>query len=288
MKAFVVWVLARRYRLVLLAIMSAPLLPVVAAALTSLDTTRRGAVQGLGGALLGAAGMMMLAFVLGTSPAVFAPAALVTFLSGVGIGVLLNAGGLTLAFQVAVLASFAVIGAVSLFASGARELFEPFIAELAELFRANGATPEQIALIEGPGGMVLVAGAFFSQLMGALVLAYWWLALAAGDRRFGAEFRSLKLGRLLGILATTVIVLGLVFDAALVQNLSALALLAFVLQGLAVLHAWAHAKRWHSGFVAPVYVLLVTPLTVVVVLGLSAVGLLDNWFDLRARLRPQA
>ncbi len=288
MKAFVVWVLARRYRLVLLAIMSAPLLPVVAAALTSLDTTRRGAVQGLGGALLGAAGMMMLAFVLGTSPAVFAPAALVTFLSGVGIGVLLTAGGLTLAFQVAVLASFAVIGAVSLFASGARELFEPFIAELAEFFRANGATPEQIALIEGPGGMVLVAGAFFSQLMGALVLAYWWLTLAAGDRRFGAEFRSLKLGRLLGILATTVIVLGLVFDAALVQNLSALALLAFVLQGLAVLHAWAHAKRWHSGFVAPVYVLLVTPLTVVVVLGLSAVGLLDNWFDLRARLRPQA
>ena len=211
-----------------------------------------------------------------------------TFLSGVGIGVLLKAGSLVLAFQAAVLACFAVIGAFSLFASEARELLAPAIAEFVEFFRANGATPEQIALIEGPGGMVLLAGAVFSQLMGALLLAYWWFALAAGDRRFGAEFRSLKLGRLLGTLATTIIVLGLVFDAAVVQNLSALALLAFVLQGLAVLHAWAHSKRWHPGFVAPVYVLLVTPLMVLMVLGLSAVGLLDNWFDLRARLRSQA
>ena len=288
MKAFVVWVLARRYRLVLLAIMSAPLLPVVAAALTSLDTARRGATHGLAGALASAAGVMALAFVSGASPAVFAAVALTTFLAGVGIGVLLNAGSLALAFQAAVLACFAVIGAVSLFAAEARELFEPFIAELVEVLRASNATPEQIELVEGRGGMVLLAGAVFSQLMGALLLAYWWLALAAGDRRFGAEFRSLKLGRLLGILATTVIVLGLVFDAALVQNLSALALLAFVLQGLAVLHAWAHAKRWHPGFVAPVYVLLVTPLMVVVVLALSAIGLLDNWFDLRARLRSQA
>jgi UDP-N-acetylmuramyl pentapeptide phosphotransferase/UDP-N-acetylglucosamine-1-phosphate transferase len=61
-----------------------------------------------------------------------------------------------------------------------------------------------------------------------------------------------------------------------------------VLQGLAVLHAWAYAKRWHPGLVAPVYVLLVTPLMVLVILGLSALGLLDNWFDLRARLHSQA
>jgi uncharacterized protein YybS (DUF2232 family) len=84
------------------------------------------------------------------------------------------------------------------------------------------------------------------------------------------------------------VALGLVFDTALVQNLSALALLAFVFQGLAVLHAWAHAKRWHPGLVAPVYVLLVTPVRVLVIFVLSAVGLLDNWFDLRARLRSQA
>jgi hypothetical protein len=66
-----------------------------------------------------------------------------------------------------------------------------------------------------------------------------------------------------------------------------LALAAFVLQGLAILHAWAHAKRWHVAFVAPVYVLLVTPLMLLVLLGLGTLGLLDNWFDLRAPLRVQ-
>jgi hypothetical protein len=288
MRAFVHWVLARRYRLILLAIMTAPVLPVVAAALTSLDTARRGPMQGLVGAFVGIAGMIILAFVSGTNPAVFTAIAFVTFLSGVGIGLLLKAGTLVLAFQAAVLASFGVIGAISLFATEARTLFEPFIAELVQILRASDATPQQIELVEGRGGMVLLAGAVFSQLMGALLLAYWWFALAAGDRRFGAEFRQLKLGRLLGMLGTTVIVIGLVFDTALVQNLSALALLAFVLQGLAVLHAWAYAKRWHPGLVAPVYVLLVTPLMVLVILGLSALGLLDNWFDLRARLHSQA
>jgi hypothetical protein len=288
MRAFVQWVLARRYRLILLAIMTAPVLPVVASALTSLDTARRGPMQGLVGAFIGIAGMIILAFLSGTNPAVFTAIAFVTFLSGVGIGLLLKAGTLVLAFQAAVLASFGVVAAISLFATDARTLFEPFIAELVEILRASDATPEQIELVEGRGGMVLLAGAVFSQLMGALLLAYWWFALAAGDRRFGVEFRQLKLGRLLGVLATTVIVLGLVFDTALVQNLSALALLAFVVQGLAVLHAWANAKRWHPGLVAPVYVLLVTPLMVLVILGLSALGLLDNWFDLRARLHSQA
>jgi uncharacterized protein YybS (DUF2232 family) len=245
-------------------------------------------MQGFAGALVGVAGIVILALVSGTNPALFAVIALVTFLSGVGIGVLLKAGSLTLAFQAVVLACFIVAGAASLFATKALELLQPGIDEIVEFLRANGAPPDQIALIEGSGVMVVLAGAVFSQLMGALFLAYWWFTVAAGERRFGPEFRSLKLGRLLGVLATTVVALGLVFDTALVQNLSALALLAFVFQGLAVLHAWAHAKRWHPGLVAPVYVLLVTPVRVLVIFVLSAVGLLDNWFDLRARLRSQA
>jgi hypothetical protein len=133
--------------------------------------------------------------------------------------------------------------------------------------------------------MVLLGGVIFSQLVGALLLAYWLLTVARGEVRFGAEFRALKLGRLLGAIATLVIAAGLVFDAPVVQNLTALALLGFLFQGFAVLHAWAYAKRWHVGVLVPVYVLLVTPLTVVVVLAFGIVGLLDNWLDLRARLR---
>ena len=59
-------------------------------------------------------------------------------------------------------------------------------------------------------------------------------------------------------------------------------------EGVAVLHAWAHAKRWRPGLLAPLYLLLLMPpLNVLVVLPLSMVGLVDQWFDLRASLRAQ-
>ena len=46
MKLFVHWILERRYRLVVVAIATAPLLPVITTALLTLETIRRGTVQG--------------------------------------------------------------------------------------------------------------------------------------------------------------------------------------------------------------------------------------------------
>jgi hypothetical protein len=126
-------------------------------------------------------------------------------------------------------------------------------------------------------------------LVGALLLAYWWSLVAARQRRFGQEFRRLAMGRVLGAIATLVIVIGLASSVELVQNLMPLALLGFLLQGVAVVHAWAHAKRWPPGLVAPMYVLLLMPaVNVLVAVPLSIVGVVDNWFDLRALIRPQA
>jgi len=97
------------------------------------------------------------------------------------------------------------------------------------------------------------------------------------------------MGRVLGAIATLVIVIGLASKVELVQNLMPLALLGFLLQGVAVVHAWAHAKRWPPGLVAPLYVLLLMPaVNVLVAVPLSVVGVVDNWFDLRALIRPQA
>jgi hypothetical protein len=122
-----------------------------------------------------------------------------------------------------------------------------------------------------------------------LLLGYWWWTLAAGELRFAAEFRRLKLGRWLGAVATVIVALGLVFSAPLVQNLTPLAWLGFLFQGLAVVHAWAHARRWHPGLLVLMYLLLMLPpLTVLVMLPLSIVGLVDNWLNLRTQLRSEA
>ena len=78
----------------------------------------------------------------------------------------------------------------------------------------------------------------------------------------------------------------LVLNAPLVQNLFPLALIGFWFQGLAVSHAWARAKRWHPVVMGAAYVLLITPLMGLVILAMGSVGLVDNWIDLRAPLRP--
>jgi hypothetical protein len=294
LKAFVDWVLSKRLRLVVLAVAGAPLsLPVVSAALLALETARRGIVAGALAGIATILGLVLLGLLLRTQsqetePALFASLGLVCAGSGVGIGALIRrAGHLVLAYQAAMLICFVAVGAVTVAGLDVRHYFEPAIRELVALV-SNELPPEQVAFIEERSVTVLLATIVFSQVIGALLLGYWWALLAAGQRRFGQEFRRLALGRSLGIFATALIALGLVFDSNLVQNLTPLALFGFLLQGVAVLHAWAHAKRWHPGLLAPLYLLLLLPpLNVLVVLPLSMVGLVDQWFDLRASLRPQ-
>jgi uncharacterized protein YybS (DUF2232 family) len=149
----------------------------------------------------------------------------------------------------------------------------------------SGVEPRQLESIRNAESTLLgVLVAFvLTEVLCALFLAEWWLGLGADDRRFGPEFRALKLGRVVGVPATALIALALVLPAPVVQNLAPLALFAFLFQGLSVLHAWAHAKRWHPGYLVLVYALLVSPLLGIAVLGLGGLGLADHWFDLRAR-----
>lgn len=287
MKVFVAWLLSKRLHPIVLAVVAAPLLPFVSAALLALDTTRRGVAAGTVSGVATIVGLLLLALVSRTDPALFASLGLICTASGVGIGALIRrTGHLVLAYQATMLICLAIVGAITLSGLDVRQFFEPAIRELVAML-SNELPPEQVALIEERSVTVLLPITVFSQLMGALLLGYWWATVAAQQRRFGQEFRRLALGRLLGVVATTLIVLGLVFDSELVQNLTPLALLGFFLQGIAVLHAWAHARRWHPGLLAPVYLLLLTPLNVLVVLPLSMIGLVDQWFDLRATMRAQ-
>lgn len=288
MKIFVDWVLSRPYRLVLVAIVFTLLFPVVASALMVLNTLHRGNAQGATTAAIATAILGVLAVTTGAGQLLWVGGLAMAF--GVAIGALLRwAGSLALGFQGTVLGAYAVAIAVSLFGPDPAVLTEPLQQWLIEFLQAGEATPEQLDLIRAWDTMLLgfAFAVVFVQLVGAMLLGYWWMSLASGQRNFGPEFRALKLGRVLGISAMVLVSIGLVVDASLVQTMSAIALFGFLFQGLAVMHAWAHAKKWHAAFIWPVYVLMVTPLTWIAVLGLSAVGLLDNVFELRAGTRAE-
>jgi hypothetical protein len=273
----------------LLAVVAAPLLQPVAAALVAVETARRGVAGGAICGLGALAGLLAIATISGGDTSLFAAIGIVCALSGIGIGMLIRrSGNLVLAYQAAVLIGMVVVAAIWILGLDVRSFFAPAVEQVVALLQSNDMPAEDVALIQERGAAVVLAAAVFWQLVGTLLLGYWWFLVAARQRRFAQEFRRLALGHVLGAIATAVIVLALAFDFELVQNLAPLALLGFVLQGVAVVHALAHAKRWPPGLVAPLYVLLLMPaLNVLVVLPLSLVGVVDNWFDLRAWIRAQ-
>jgi uncharacterized protein YybS (DUF2232 family) len=188
-----------------------------------------------------------------------------------------------------ILVCLLLVAAFALLGPDPREFFAPVLREFEGALRTPTYTEDEVADVMARFATMLPAVTTFSALVGALLLGYWWWTLAEGEPRFGAEFRRLKLGRWLGAVATVIVALGLAFAAPLVQNLLPLALFAFLLQGLAVVHAWAHARQWHPGLLILLYLLLVLPpLTVLVMLPLSIVGLVDNWLNLRTQLRAAA
>jgi hypothetical protein len=280
------WLLAQRQRLVIVAIVTAPLLPILTAALLALETIRRGAVQGATSAAFGVAGLSLLAVLSRTGVLAFALLGLASMGLGVAIGILIRwAGNLVLAFQVVWLVCFVAVLAFGAFGPDPEVLFAPLLSDFKDVLQAPPGSEDQVAEIMARTAQTLPAATVLFLGGGTLFLAFWWCTVADGQPRFAVEFRQLKLGRWLGSAATLAVVLGLVFDAPLVQNLRAMAVFGFLVQGLAVTHSWVHAKQWHRALLVVFYVLLVLP---PVTIALTVVGLVDNWLNLRKPMRSAA
>jgi hypothetical protein len=289
--AFVLWLLQRRYRLIILAIAVAPMIPLLSAALMTLETLRRGPNQGLLSAAFGLAGVLVLGGVVGTDLSVLAPVGGLTMLSGTALGSIIGwTQSLTLAFQASLLVCVLGVVAALLVWPDPGALIGPRLDSLLAVLEGNGASPEQLEALAQLGGVFfgLLAAAIFAQVVVAAILGYWWASLAGTEGQPGSDFRSLRLGKLLGIPATLLMASSLLLSTPVVQNLFPVALFGFCFQGLAVTHAWAHAKRWNPAILLLVYLLLVSPLTAVMILVLGSMGLTDNWINLRAPLRPVA
>ena len=290
MKAFVSWALARRYRLIVLAAALAPIIPVAATALISLETVRRGSLQGSYSAALSILGVLLLALVSGAGVQFAGALGAATLVAGVGVGCLVRwSRSMALAFQaIVLLCFFGVLGSGVLWPDPS-VVFDPLIENFVETLSSSGATEEQINVIRGWQPMLLgvLFATLFLQLSGALLLAFYWLAFTDGGWSFGEQFRSLRLGRVLGWPATLVVGLGMALNVLLVQNLVPLALVCFLFQGLSVLHTWSKSRQWHPAVLGVLYLSMITPLTGVVMLLLSSVGLLDNWINMRALMRPR-
>ena len=158
---------------------------------------------------------------------------------------------------------------------------------LTEHFRATGAMDVQgmdasvlqqvtasMARIATPAtGIMLLLMAVTS-----VFLARAWQARLYNPGGFREEFHALFAGRNLAMAAAAVCILGLLMPSALVRNLSLVIVVAFVFQGLAVVHALVRQRNMAQGWLAGIYVLMILPHTMIL---LGALGIADNWLNIR-------
>jgi hypothetical protein len=113
--------------------------------------------------------------------------------------------------------------------------------------------------------------------MGAVFLARWWQTLLAEvSGRFGAEFRQLRLGVVLGVVAAAVLGASLLTENALVDDLGRLFLGSLVIVGLAAVHRAVAQGKLATAWLWITYAMLVL-VAPAAVLALAGWGFVDNW-----------
>jgi hypothetical protein len=287
-RGFAAWVSERSYRLVPLVIVGILLFPPLAWGLSILDVLQRGSAAALSSALLAGLGLAAIGVLGGAGLIETIVLSVPVLLAGIALGAFLSASrSLTLTFQATVVGSILLVLIAFTVAPGANQIGEIILSQLLAFLEASGFDEAQLAELAELDTSLFTGSFLFLlviMLLGALMLGYWWYSLLRDDVRFGADFRALKLGRVAGIALMLLVTLNLLVGAAVIQYAAWMAVVGFLFQGLAVLHARSHSDHWHWAVLLLVYLLLIpfSPLSGIVIMGLSAVGLLDNFFRLRA------
>ncbi len=222
------------------------------------------------------------------------PALVVAYTSGDASTLLLLTGTylLALVLRVSVSMALAALASAALgFATGASLLvFSPdFLAQLVELFiqvldqleaslQNSGAPsfPQPTAM--QVAGILAAGNAAMAML--SLLLGRWWQAVLYNPGGFGREFRGLRLPPLwTGVLALAAV--GLWMSSPLLVGWAAVVMVPLTFCGLALVHSWAAAKGYGSGWLTAFYVawLMFDPSKALLV-GLVVV---DAIFDFRSR-----
>lgn len=161
-----------------------------------------------------------------------------------------------------------------------------------EVLQARGArfTEEQRTLLLDDMSYAALTGHLVAWSMLAawlgLFLGRRWQARLVNPGGFRAEFERLRLGRFTGLVTGVVFIGSALSGSALLLNLAAVLLYAWVVVGLAALHAVAAARQWSRAAMVMVYLVFVPAWLVShpVAMLVPMLGVADEFFDLRGLL----
>lgn len=260
-----------------------PFLGLLSSGLLVLVTLQRGIRQAL---VTAALAMVLLAGVALASGGNPLPMLEVT---GVMWGpVLLLAGllgayrSMNLVFQVSAIVGVVAVSLVLLWLPDPANQLAGIMEPLKQQFNASGQELSEASwdmifrvmpgVMTGMGILACLAGVFLGRV--------WQDGLEDTAGRFGAEFRQLKLGKVLTAVSSLVIVAAMLGGGLWFENMVWVLVALLVLQGLSLAHSLVGPGGWPKALLIALYVMLVLVLQLVIPL-LTALGFLDNWFDLR-------
>jgi len=189
-------------------------------------------------------------------------------------------GSLSLCLQVATLLGTVLLVVLHATFGDPEQFWAPFVRDLAQEMQKHGLPKDMLdegiaaTLARTLWGWVAVLTMLLA--MCALFLARWWQSLPEQAGRFGAEFRQVRLGRVLGAAAAVIVAWSLMKDQLLVDDISRLFLGSLVIVGLAVLHRAVAMGKLGQAWLWLTYTLLVI-LPPAAVAGLATWGFVDNW-----------
>ncbi len=293
MKSLADWVVGSVFRVGFLAaaLTLVPMIGFIGSGVLVLASLKRGLVFGLTSTGVATAALVLMGLALGQGAAVALGAVLLFWAPALGLAELLRRSG-QLGPSVTA-AAVASIGIVLLW-FGLADSSEGMTVALADEIRpllqqglTAGASEEDVlellvALLPG-----LVAGSLLLIAVLGLLTGMWWHASINSPGAFGEAFRSLKLGRFLGVVAAGAILVVVVNGGMVFKNLLMVLAVAYLIQGFAVVHGVAHERKWPAGAMAAVYVVFFIGLGFMAP-AMTMVGLTDTWADFRGRARGAA
>jgi len=121
----------------------------------------------------------------------------------------------------------------------------------------------------------------------SLLIARWWQSEVTRPGAFGEEYRNLRLGSTAAVVATLLVLSAWITSggfAEMAANLLLVVLALFMFQGLALGHAAVKQFSDNQAWLLMMYVVMVFTIPYGLLLA-AVLGVLDNWFDFRARFR---
>ena len=132
----------------------------------------------------------------------------------------------------------------------------------------------------------MMSGAFVTIMMlgtlASLLIARYWQASLFNPGGFQTEFHELRLGTLPAVLAIGVSAMAALTGLPVFVNTAPIVIAVFFFQGLAVFHGVVKKRGMNKGWLIGIYLLLLFLFPHTMVL-LGALGMADNWVDIRER-----